>query len=561
MNPSRTSSYPWLKAPVSWLSRHYVISHVLFLLCVVFPLYAEQSVPLIDLLPSTADRPAILQAARTSHTEAFQWVPLDAALLQSLRKSIPDASTNVCTQQRTTVAGLLIAQKLISIPRPGEEPFLSLLKLAEEQTNALMLDDALETLAAAREWVPCLSRPVTREETRRLFYLEGVVHTFKGDGLALPSFVEMLAVDPVYPLDPGAPSDVRQVYAQAQQTSRQTPVITFEGVKDGASWRVDGRELLSLTDLRPGRHIVQHLDAQGIRRSALAAIPTAKQDALFQQLASQSLATGQEAKEALGRALLTGQWQAEQKQSLEAFLNAQGLERLAFAVMSERKTGAEVKVYPSKPLLERQPGVDRAQVGLAVGVLHTVGLGDVRVVNDSVLGYAAMLEVPLGRTQALRAAVNTRRGGPALALAVGLYPHTLWDEPAVYECGGYSGGTPTETELEGALTCVESGWTFVGQLGLGYAIPVGPLTVMPKLLLEGRYLPSIIHPDDAGHYWAYDAGAGGILAALRLAYAVPGAPAAALTAELGAGVDLAWREGIVATTVPLTVAVGAITQF
>lgn len=549
------------------MSRCLVLLLVCLSFCFGLPVEAAQPVPLIDLLPKDSNRPALLQTLRTRLDDSFQLIPMDAELKDSLRWAMPDPSKSTCPEQKASLVVLFQEQALLQPPDATDDPFVPLMNLAEEQANALMLDAGLATLESARRWVPCLSRVVTRDEVFRLHSLEAVIHVFKGDGLGRKSFLEALAVDPEHRLDAGTPTDVRDEYLKATKVLKDLPFLTFDVPESPASWRVDGREIAELDDLRPGRHVIQRLGPQGAIRSALVEIPASKQGVDVSQLAPLGLNTDEEVRAALASALVTGQLGLEQSVSLNAYRNAHRIERLAFVVMPESNGDDAVIYYPPK----RKQGLPASRVplqaALAVGMLHTLGIGETRVVYSPAVGYALTIQLPLtasrtewvdGVSEPLLAPVR----GLALEFGVGIFPHTLEGLPEDPRCGGYSGGTPTEAELAGAAACIESGWTLAGQLGVGYILPAGPLTVTPKVLLEGRYLPVLIHPNDDGDHMAYDAGAGGIVAALRVGYALPArALSAQVVAELSGGIDVAIREAQLAVTVPLTATVGVSTAF
>lgn len=145
------------------------------------------------------------------------------------------------------------------------------LKQVDQHLVDLEMEKALASVQLAWEELPCQHEVLTRESLRRLFYLEGVAWYYAGDKAETRrAFLEAMAIEPsLMPLAGYAP-EINDAYLDA---ARGLPALTPMKMKTEAALRqpdirIDGEEVREeQLLLRPGRHVAQRINSDGIART------------------------------------------------------------------------------------------------------------------------------------------------------------------------------------------------------------------------------------------------------------------------------------------------------
>lgn len=187
--------------------------------------------------PLTADTYPVISGAQADFVRIYHWLLLD--------------------ESRTCPS-----------PTPALEERL---KQVDQQLVDLEMEKALASVQQAWEELPCQHELLTRESLRRLFYLEGVAWYYAGDKTeSRRAFLEAMAIEPsLMPLAGYAP-EINDAYLNAARgLASLLPVnMKTEAALRQPDVRIDGEEVRQEPlPLRPGRHVAQRINPDGIART------------------------------------------------------------------------------------------------------------------------------------------------------------------------------------------------------------------------------------------------------------------------------------------------------
>lgn len=510
---------------------------------------AARPVKVVDLLPSDTDRNTARRAFSILADAPVSLVPADPGLIEFIRWSAPDAGRSGC-EPDGVVSEPGTSGGDSGFPGPVLQRFEALLGEAEQHLLFVELSQALESLHGALALVPCLDGILPGQSFRRFLLDEGVLNVYLDDPGARDSFRDLLAVDPLFTIDPAYHPEVRETFLAAAREHMLTPPVTLDPGGLPGDVYMDGRSLGDPPQSRPGRHVVQSRGPYGEVRTRLITLPAPKDGSplVLAEWAHFNLREGGAVRAELIQGLLTGNLDPALALALNRYLTQTGEQSLLFALRESGVTAPVLKVY-RRGVTDALPGDTlkgtgnfHVEIGLEAGVQTFLGSSPLFLASSPGGGYGIHLDLRLRRLD--------------IGLRTAIYPYLLVSENEQADCDS----SPGDSLSTGEIRCLAASLPekSVRQLGLGvgrsFRISTRAL-ISPWLFLEGVHLPNLLleAPELAvtGNVAVVDSLMAGPVARLELRYRL-------FQGQVGLGIHLELTAGALAARIDEQIVMGEI---
>ncbi len=409
---------------------------------------AETVLEITDLLPRSCTHDSLEALVPRGVDLSLVLVPPDRGLVAELRWAFPDPNRRACGMTSGRARSLLGSS--IEAGASPSELMDALLERTRRQVMLVDLQDALETLRATKELVPCLEVIPSLDTVQRLLEYEAVAYLFLADPRAEPAFRDLAAVTTEPQLDASYPPAVAEAFMTAFRSALKAPRVPVDtgGVADPVY--IDTLPASRMPDILPGRHLIQFQGPRGAVRSRLVTV-SAESDALrVSSAVDVGLLTAEDVRSSLARALVQNTFSRSQREALDRFVGSQGRTEAAFAVavgtdeaptvlIYRPGTGASTWTPPPPPERVRKYAGASLAIGLTTQALR--GPGSTFVANGYALGYSLLAAWPAGKMVALA--------------DLAIYPHIAGRDTGGQECGTYDGSAPpTANEIAAEASCL-----------------------------------------------------------------------------------------------------------
>lgn len=527
-------------------------------------------------------KPVYLQDIPAPLAEALRWMP---------RPQVQEE----CTARVSQARSLLTGSPAGALP---DEHFRQLLTEADRYLLDLNFDATLQRVQAATALIPCLTRPVENAQVRALFLYEAVARFYKKDKLYPNYFQYMLAVDPRLFLETDYAPKVQQAFLAVAKKASRLPPIPLNVLNVEGTLFLDGKSAAGLTEVAPGRHIVQQQGPLGELRSTLVTVPetppgrVAPLFALSEGL--ESLPFASQSVQALQDALRARALSLELQEALDRFARSAGKSILGFALPSNGGDAAAVFYAPGRGLFtpteqelrplqlsraatrgpdaetEVPPAPERSGDFQPTsppepGLQLSLGLGGRRLLSSETVEVMAPHQLPLTIAATYRLNPLLLRVDADLDMA-SMVQNIASAPISSGECGSYDAdaGDPTGEALAAALSCLEAPPALAVGAGAGVSLPLSDhLSLAPVLMLHAQRLSQVlVRSGDPASWQVHQALTVGPTLSSRLSWqglsaASHGtAPALHLYLEPAAGLRVASLDGSLLLTVSLSAALG-----
>lgn len=317
------------------------------LLLLLFPslLQAETQTGIVDMLPRHSDRDRVSSILAKKMRVESVLVPVDTAMIEALRWSVPDPVRFSCESDAPRVIEQIKAVGRVTPPPSAGELFSTLLKQTEEQFLYVDFEGALASLEAARTMLPCARTPLSRADVRAFFLYQAVAHVHLKDNLHQEAFLHMLAADPRVYLEPDHPPRVQAAFLEAAKAFMRFQPMKLQADALGGEVFFDGEPVANVPEVRAGQHILQLKGPNGEYRTRLITVTEGQTPLVLSALVDFGLPPDAALKEELARSLLAETLDEVQKKGLEAYLAATNRQEILFALALPQQGGLTVAVY------------------------------------------------------------------------------------------------------------------------------------------------------------------------------------------------------------------------